>query len=264
MLANQRVFVEAISKYCRAHEIAMKFGSSGWLIVMQRGERRHLAFGYDVGLNSAAAHQIASDKAATAELLGMSGVPCIPHTLFLGPKRGSYVPDPGSSEAMLGLLADHPAGIVVKPNEGTSGECVFMATSRAELERAVTAIFAAYPSLAISPYVSIENEIRVVLIDDVPLVVYGKKRGADWRHNLDLGAQPILVEAGDIRDACIGIAVRAARAIGIRFASIDVVRVNGAWKILEINSGVKMEALGRQHPELVYSAYGAALDKVFE
>ena len=31
----------------------------------------------------------------------------------------------------------------------------------------------------------------------------------------------------------------------------------------QINSGVMMEALSKLHPELVYAAYGAALDKVF-
>ena len=73
----------------------------------------------------------------------------------------------------------------------------------------------------------------------------------------------MLLERGDVRQACIAIAVRAAQAIGIRFGSIDVVRVDGALKILEVNSGVMMEALGKQHPELVDAAYGAALDKVF-
>jgi hypothetical protein len=42
-----------------------------------------------------------------------------------------------------------------------------------------------------------------------------------------------------------------------------VVRVGGAWKVLEVNSGVKMEALGRLHPELAHAAYHAALDKLF-
>ena len=40
-------------------------------------------------------------------------------------------------------------------------------------------------------------------------------------------------------------------------------RVGGAWKVLEINSGVMMETLGRHHPELVQAAYTAALDKLF-
>jgi glutathione synthase/RimK-type ligase-like ATP-grasp enzyme len=95
------------------------------------------------------------------------------------------------------------------------------------------------------------------------IVPAGQRRVLNWRHNLDSGAQPELLEQGKIREACVEIAVRAAKAIGIRFGSIDVVEVDGALKILEINSGVMMEALSRQHPDLVYAAYSAALDKVF-
>jgi glutathione synthase/RimK-type ligase-like ATP-grasp enzyme len=94
-------------------------------------------------------------------------------------------------------------------------------------------------------------------------VVYTKTRGADWRHNLELGARPVLLPPGEMRDTCVALAMRAAGSIGIRFASVDVVRVAGAWKVLEINSGVMMETLGRHHPELVEAAYTAALDRVF-
>jgi glutathione synthase/RimK-type ligase-like ATP-grasp enzyme len=314
VLTSQRIFLETIKKYCLDHAISIEVRSGGWLIVMQRGEQRRLAFGYDVGLNTATAHQIASDKAATAEVLQLAGVPCIPHTLFLGPKLSAHVPGSGSRDTMLALLNAHPEGLVVKPNEGTSGECLFLVKTRPALERAVTEIFAAYPSLAISPYVEIEDEIRVVLLDDRPLIVYSKQRPSvtgdgkhslrelalatksagqgsnalrcivddpddadldailpqgqrrvlNWRHNLDLGAQPVLLQEGDIHDACVQLAVRAAQAIGICFGSIDVVRADGAWQILEVNSGVKMEALGRLHPELVRAAYHAALDKMFE
>jgi glutathione synthase/RimK-type ligase-like ATP-grasp enzyme len=313
MPSSQRVFVDAIRKYCLTRNIAIEVRSEGWLIVLRRGDRRHLAFAYDVGLNSAIAHQIANDKAATAEVLNLSGVPCIPHTLFLGPKLAAYAPASGSWEAVLGLLDEYPAGLVVKPNEGTSGDCVFLVTTRPKLEAAAARIFSAYPSLAVSPYVEIEDEVRVVLVDDLPVVVYSKdrpfvvgdgkhsllelalaatsaaqrsamlsgmitdldradldaivpaghRRVLNWRHNLDSGARPVLLEQGEARDACVDIAIKAAKAIGIRFGSIDVVRVGGAWQILEVNAGVKMEALSRSHPELAYAAYEAALDKVF-
>lgn len=313
MLNSQRTFVDAVRKYCARNGIAVEIGSQGWLMVMQRGLQRHLAFGYDVGLNSAVAHRIANDKAATAEVLRMCGVACIPHTLFLSPEMNEYVPPQRSWEAMTALLEENPDGIVVKPNEGTSGESVFKVSTVPELELAAHRIFASSLSLAISPYLDIEEEIRVVLLDQHPLVVYGKSRPAitgdgehsllelalaatpaqlrsavlpamlgefdraaldailplgqrrllNWRHNLDSGAQPMLLQPGAFRDACVEIAVQAAQAIGIRFGSIDVVRVGGALKILEVNSGVMMEALGKQHPELVDAAYGAALDKVF-
>jgi glutathione synthase/RimK-type ligase-like ATP-grasp enzyme len=97
----------------------------------------------------------------------------------------------------------------------------------------------------------------------VPLVVYSKQRGSDWRHNLDAGAKPVLMEDGDLRAACANPAVDAANAIGITFASIDLVRVDGVWRVLEINSGVMMEALAKLHPALVQTTYDAALDRVF-
>jgi glutathione synthase/RimK-type ligase-like ATP-grasp enzyme len=320
MLNSQRIFVDAVKTYCSDHGIAVDIRSQGWLIVMRREQsmtlepKTRFTFGYDVGLNSAMAHRIASDKAATAEVLALSGVACIPHTVFLNPKLNALIGAQGSWAAMLALLDENPGGLVVKPNEGTSGRDVFLATSRATLEFAADRIFSGHPGLAISPYAEIDEEVRVVLIDDMAAVVYrkerpsvtgdgthsllelalatteperrsailpvmladidragldaivpaGQRRVLNWRHNLDTGATPVLLDEGKTRQACVQLAIRAAKAIGIRFASIDMVRVNGAWRVLEINSGVMMEALGKLHPELVDATYRAALDRVFE
>ena len=313
MADRQRIFVEAIRNYCAAHGIAVEVRSDGWLIVMQRGLQRRLALGYDLGLNNAVAHRIANDKAATSEVLSLSGLACVPHTLFLNPRLHAHLPPAGSWDPMLALLAEHPAGVVVKPNEGTSGRFVFLATGKPKLELAVQRIFESHASLSISPYLDIAQEIRVVLLDETPLVVYsknrpsvigdgkrsllelaiaatsaerraavlrgmtddlgrdqldaivpaGERRMLNWRHNLDSGSRPVLLESGEIRDTCIALATKAARTIGIRFASVDVVHAGRRWLVLEINSGVMMESLGRLHPELVGAAYEAALDQVF-
>jgi glutathione synthase/RimK-type ligase-like ATP-grasp enzyme len=263
MPGGRRIFVDAITKYCTTHGIACEVKSQGWLIVMERGGTRRFALGYDLGLNSAISHRIASDKAATSDILAMSDIPHIAHTQFSNPALRHYTPASGPDEAMRALLRQHAQGVVVKPNEGTSGRLVFKVTSQAELDHAAREIFASHLSLAISPFVEISEEVRVVLIDDAPLAVYAKQRGADWRHNLDLGARPVLLPLGEARDACVALAVSAAQAIGIRFSSVDIVRMEGEWKVLEINSGVMMETLGRYHPEQVAAAYTAALDKLF-
>jgi glutathione synthase/RimK-type ligase-like ATP-grasp enzyme len=313
MQSGQRVFVSAVQKYCVEHGIAVETRSQGWLMVMRKGPRRHLAHGYDLGLNSAVTHRIANDKAATAELLEMNGIACVPHAFFPSPALSDYVPAAGTWEAMLEHLTQNPGGIVVKPNEGTSGNLVFKVRNRPALERAVSEIFSLNLNLAVSPYLEIKNEVRVILVDDLPLIVYSKSRpsitgdgvhsilelalaampaerlsailprmagdldsvtldtvlppGQDhalnWRHNLDAGAEPVLLQQGETRARCVELAIKAAKSIDLRFGSIDVVEVHDTWRILEINSGVVMEALGRTHPELVYAAYSAALDKVF-
>ncbi|MET4802178.1 RimK-like protein [Bradyrhizobium sp. LB11.1] len=263
MTSSERIFVQAIRRYGARYGIDVDVRADGWLIAMRRGEMRRFAFGYDIGLNSAIAHRLANDKSATSEALSLAGLRCIPHHLFLNPKLGTNVVGPTWRDGMLELLHDHPQGVVVKPNEGTSGRSVFKVTTEVELDHAVGEVFSMSAGLVISPYVAIEDEVRVILLDDVPLVVYSKQRGTDWRHNLDTGAKPVLLEDGEVRAACAKLAIDAANAIGIRFASIDVVRVDGAWKVLEINSGVMMEALGKLHPELVQATYDAALDRVF-
>ncbi|MHC2466141.1 ATP-grasp domain-containing protein [Bradyrhizobium embrapense] len=309
VLISQRIFLETIKRYCLARSIAVEVRSGGWLVIMTKGDARRLAIGYDIGLNSAVAHQVANDKSACAEVLASAGVSAVPHTLFLGSKLSKHIPGSDSREAMQRLLDEHPHGLVVKPNEGTSGELVFRVTTPAQLETAVARILAAHPSLAISPYVDIKDEVRVVLLDDRALIVYGKTRPSvigdgvhslralaeaaataeqlkalsedfnaaafdvipaagerlllNWRHNLDAGAEPVLLTDAATREVCVALAIKAAQAVGIRFASIDVVRGDGAWQVLEANSGVKMEALGHRHPALVEAAYSAALDAVF-
>jgi glutathione synthase/RimK-type ligase-like ATP-grasp enzyme len=315
MSNGERVFVTAVKKYCASHGISVELKADGWLIAMTRGSTRRFAFGYDLGLNSAVAHRIANDKAATADVLGICGISCIPHTAFLSPRMYKYIVPTGAWTAMLDLLKQNPQGIVVKPNEGTGGISVFKVRTEPELEVAAHDIFSSEKSLAISPYVEIEDEVRVILIDYRPIVVFSKNRlsvtgdgkrsvlelaiatipagqlsavlsglagdiskasldevlpagrrhALNWRHNLGVGAQAIVLDQSDARaTACIAIAVDAARSIDMRFGSIDVVSVAGAWKVLEINSGVMMEALNQSHPELVDAAYGAALELIFD
>jgi hypothetical protein len=146
----QRIFVEAILGFCRAKGIACEVKQQGWLIIMTRGEERRFAFGYDIGLNSAMAHRIANDKSATAEVLDFAGIACVPHTLFLGPKLDKHVAPERARAAMLELMRQHRDGVVLKPNEGTSGRSVWRARSEAELDHAVGEIFSSHLSLAIS------------------------------------------------------------------------------------------------------------------
>ncbi|QPF85465.1 RimK-like protein [Bradyrhizobium genosp. L] len=309
VLIGQRIVLETIKKYCLARDIAVEPRSGGWLVIMQRGGVRRLAIGYDLGLNNAVAHQVANDKSACAEVLASAGVDAIPHTLFLGPRHSPHIPGSGSRDAMARLLDAHPRGIVVKPNEGTSGELVFRVTARVQLETAVERVLAEYRSLAISPYVAIKHEVRFVVLDDRALAGYiklrpsvvgdgihslrelahaaasaeqletisddfspaeldaippaGERREINWRHNLDAGAAPVLLKREEMEQFGAALAIRAAQALRIRFASIDVVEVDGCWRILEVNSGVKMEALGRHAPEVVEAIYFAALDEVF-
>ena len=311
MPTTPRILIGTIERYCAEHAIALDVRADGWLLVLDHPAKRHLIYGYDLGLNSAVAHRVACDKAASAELLTGSGLPAVPHRFFIAPAFGDRAAPPWPS--MFELLEAHPDGLVVKPNDGTSGRFVTRASRRDQLMKAVESLFAANANVALSPFLDVQDEVRVVLLDGAPLLVYRKERACvtgdgthslqelamatvaparrertlarlqaefgaaalaavvpagerrllDWRHNLEAGASPVLLEECRARDACVALAERAARAIGIRFASVDLVQVNGSWQVLEVNSGMMMESFGRFHPDLVYSIYSAALDEIF-
>jgi D-alanine-D-alanine ligase-like ATP-grasp enzyme len=88
----------------------------------------------------------------------------------------------------------------------------------------------------------------------------------NWRHNLGQGATVGLVDHTHPRCApSVSLACDAARALGLTFGSVDVVSVDGRLLVLEVNSGVMMEALagvpgGR---DVARSVYALALTLMF-
>src|ERR1700760_3082971 len=155
MMNTPRILVDIVTRYCTARGLALDVRADGWLLVLGQLPRRKLILGYDFGLNSAVAHRVATDKAATSEVLAMSGVACVSHTYFMAPLLSGAPEPPWAS--MLELLQAHPNGVVVKPNEGTSGRAVTHATDPRGLEDAVNAIFSTGANVALSPFLVIDE-----------------------------------------------------------------------------------------------------------
>ncbi len=96
----------------------------------------------------------------------------------------------------------------------------------------------------------------------------GEKFTFHWKHNLGLVAKPIVITPTETRfNELSKLAVAACAAINIRFASVDIIEVNGAYKVLEINSGVMTESFSRSS-ETAYNSvkniYQKAIAKMFE
>lgn len=91
---------------------------------------------------------------------------------------------------------------------------------------------------------ALAGEAGYTLTDPLPI---GETLLIDWRHNLARGASAAEIGPADPRHAAAsGVAVAGARALGITFASVDVVLVGGEWRVLEINSGVTVNKMAAQ------------------
>ena len=74
----------------------------------------------------------------------------------------------------------------------------------------------------------------------------GERVLLNWRHNLGQGAKAVPVRDEETRRAVGEIARGVYEALGVRFASVDVVETAEGLKVLEINSGVMMENFAGQ------------------
>jgi len=258
-----------IKEICEEENIQFELYSQDYIVRLTKGDvTRHVLWS-NWDTNNAASDRIACDKSACYTVLTQAGVPAIPHEILLHPyRRQGWTGEKGTWQQALDFFNDHNQKVVLKPNQGTNGRGVHLCETVQALETAAHSIFEASPDIAISPFYEIVTEYRVFYVKgDCPLV-YGKTPGEDnWRHNLSQGATAFEVSDTKKLAKLKELASRAAKAIGINFATIDMAETpDGELAVMEINSGVQARQLLEQLPYLrpiVKNIYAAAVRGMF-
>ena len=293
MKNSQRLMVKIIREICAQENISCETFSHDWVLRLSKNGKTAHIFGYQFDNNSAGTQLICTDKCATYELLKSLAIPAVEHHFFICPEDFQYIEGSGNWPGMLGLLNEYHR-LVVKPNEGTGGKEIYLASSPAELEAAVSRIFLRNRSIAISPLLPIASEYRVILLNEQEKLVYskkipvitgdgvttvrnlvlnflqqhpevvielsmdeeishkilpkGEKMPLTWKHNLGQGSLPEIVNTSDLKDQLVQLAKKAASAVNGRFVSVDIIEQKNTLMVLEINSGIMMEAFAQQDP----------------
>ena len=108
---------------------------------------------------------------------------------------------------------------------------------------------------------------RKVNLDYIPND--GEDVTISWKHNLNNGAEPIVIDDSDefiknVRE----VALRAGNAVNIKFATIDVaVTHDKRILVMEINASVCMNKFSEIVPggyDIAKGVYSKAIDKMFE
>ncbi|PKO00253.1 MAG: hypothetical protein CVU43_14355 [Chloroflexi bacterium HGW-Chloroflexi-5] len=294
MKNSQRTMVNMIEEICAEQGILCERFSYDWIFRLTKNGKTAHIFGYQFENNSATAQLICTDKCASSEILRSKGIPAVEHFFFISPDDLHYIGLEGNWSRMLELLNKF-GRLVCKPNEGTGGIDVFQVSSAVELELAVNSVFAHSRSLALSPFYPIDQEYRVILLNEQIKLVFSKtiqfligngrssfkqllldqnpslietiptgefseemlnkipksdeKIPLNWKHNLGQGAQPEIITDHSLVTQLGSLALNAAQAVNVRFASVDIIRTGGDFKVLEINSGVMMESFARMNAQ---------------
>lgn len=105
-------------------------------------------------------------------------------------------------------------------------------------------------------------------IDTSVVLPKNKKLIIEWKHNLAHGSMPIILKEKTMKEKLEILAKRAAKALNLNFASIDIVECeDGELKILEANSGVMLEKFSKlslENYEIAKSIYCSALSAYFD
>lgn len=185
---RQRALVTLLREIAAEEGYGFHSFSQDWILRLEKGGRARHVFGYTFEINSATARMLAADKAATSDLLTHSGIPCVEHRLFLHPKLAGYVSSRGNWDMMQAYARQHGYPLVVKPNEGTGGEDIVRVDSALELEQAVAELFEKQRAICFSPFLEIEQEYRVIVLDEQNQLIYAKQ----WPTVLGDGQSSIL------------------------------------------------------------------------
>ena len=233
---RDRWMVSMVRAICDTHGISLESYSDDWIHVLSKDDMTTRIIGYRFSLNNSVSSQIAKDKVATAELLQANGINVVPHLLV---RRKPSTRDSKTIKSW--------GGTVIKPLEGTSG----LGVKRYDSPNDTLAYIASSDDpWAISPFIDIESELRIVLLDGKLLLAYKKSpRLIDGlkMFNLGLGATADVVTPDD---ELLSIARRAQSVLGLRLCTVDIIsESNGHSRVLEVNDSIMMEHFARQSDE---------------
>ena len=113
-------------------------------------------------------------------------------------------------------------------------------------------------TIALSPFLEISAEYRVILLDGQPKLVFEKKRhGKQWRHNLKYGSAPEVITDRTLYKELVALAITTLDALQGRLAAIDIIDTPDGYKIMEVNSGITLSLFSDSLPVNWDAAKGA-------
>ncbi|MBK8163430.1 MAG: 30S ribosomal protein S6--L-glutamate ligase [Gammaproteobacteria bacterium] len=183
-------------------------------------------------LNESVAISRARDKLRSMQLLSRKGIG-LPVTAF------AHSPD--DVEHVISMVGGAP--LVIKLLEGTQGIGVVLAETRQAAESVIEAFFGLKANILVQEYIREAGgaDIRCFVIGDK--VVAAMKRQAkegEFRSNLHRGGEASRVKLTPEERST---ALRAARAIGLNVAGVDILRSNHGPVVMEVNSTPGLEGI---------------------
>ncbi|WP_396183151.1 30S ribosomal protein S6--L-glutamate ligase [Flavobacterium sp.] len=183
-------------------------------------------------LNSSAAITQSRDKLYSLQLLLNNGID-IPTTGFAN--------SPLDTDDLIKMVGGTP--LIVKLLEGTQGKGVVLAETKKAAESVINAFKSLNANILVQEFIKEANgkDLRLFVIDGkVVATIQREALAGEFRANIHLGGTASVIKP--TKEEKI-IAVKAAKAMGLKVAGVDIIRSSKGPLLLEVNSSPGLEGI---------------------
>lgn len=183
-------------------------------------------------LNSSVAISRSRDKLRSLQLLAQKGIP-LPTTGFAS--------SPEDTEDLIKMVGGAP--LIVKLLEGTQGKGIVLAETKNAAKSVINAFKHLRENILVQEFIKEANgsDIRCFVVGDKCVAAYQRVASVgEFRANLHLGgsAQAVKLSPEERK-----IAIKAAQAMGLNVAGVDLIRSARGPLVLEVNSSPGLEGV---------------------
>jgi ribosomal protein S6--L-glutamate ligase len=183
-------------------------------------------------LNSSVAISRSRDKLRSLQLLSQKSIP-LPTTGFAHSTE--------DTDDLINMVGGAP--LVIKLLEGTQGKGIVLAETKNAAKSVINAFKHIRENILVQEFIKEANgcDLRCFVIGDKCVAAYMRvAKNGEFRANLHLGgrAEPVKLTAEERK-----IAVKAAQAMGLNVAGVDLIRSARGPLVLEVNSSPGLEGV---------------------
>ncbi len=204
-------------------------------------------------LNSAAAITQSRDKLFSLQLLLNHGVE-IPTTGFAN--------SPLDTDDLIKMVGGPP--LIVKLLEGTQGKGVVLAETKKAAESVINAFKSLNVNILVQEFIKEANgkDLRLFVIDGkIVATIQREALPGEFRANIHLGGTASVIKPTPEEKK---IAIKAAKAMDLRVAGVDIIRSSKGPLLLEVNSSPGLEGIEGATNKDIAGEMIAAIEKNFK
>lgn len=165
-----------IQEVCLEEGISFSSLSKDWIMVLEKDNKSRMLVGNKFDLNGHALGLICDDKYALYEVLKHYNIPIVEHNIVYAPSNNAtFAVGCNSLDYLKELFLKYNKSVVLKRNRGLAGNGVYHIVDEDDLEEKYNLLCVKNDSLSLSPFMEIENEYRVIMLNGNVELIYKKE-----------------------------------------------------------------------------------------